>query len=156
MIGLGSPFLSDDSIGPRVIRGLMEQQLQGVRLTEAHAGGMLLLEELQGARRAVIVDALIDPDRQPGELLVSGLNTATSNISCSHDCTLAEAIALGRGMGLKLPKDGDIVVVAIVAKDTTTFSEDLTPEVAAVIPQACTLVRELIAGVFPSHQQVLS
>jgi len=68
VIGLGSPFLSDDSVGPRVVRRLAEQGLPNVRLVEAHAGGLLLLEELNGARRAVIIDALLDERRTAGEI----------------------------------------------------------------------------------------
>ena len=60
VIGLGSPFLSDDSVGPRVVRELARQGCDGVRLVESHAGGMLLLEDLAGTRRAIIVDALLD------------------------------------------------------------------------------------------------
>ena len=69
VIGLGSPFLSDDSVGPRVVRELARRGVSGVRLVEAHAGGLLLLEELAGARRAVIVDALLDERRTPGEVV---------------------------------------------------------------------------------------
>lgn len=140
VIGLGSPFLSDDSVGPRVVRELAARGVAGVRLVEAHAGGLLLLEELAGARRAVIVDALVDERRTPGEVVLAGLDTVTRNASCSHDCTLAEALAMGHALGLALPDPAAIQLVGIVARDVTSFSESLTPEVAAALDRACAAV----------------
>ena len=140
VIGLGSPFLSDDSVGPRVVRGLAGRELAGVRLVESHAGGLLLLEELAGSQRAVIVDALLDERRKPGEVVVANIDTASHNASCSHDCSLPEALAIGRAMGFSLPTDENICLVGIVAKDVSTFSESLTPDVAAAIDNACDIV----------------
>jgi hydrogenase maturation protease len=140
VIGLGSPFLSDDSVGPCVIRALAGRGLAGVRLVEAHAGGLLLLEELEGADRAVIVDALLDGRRTPGEVILAGIGTASHNASCSHDCSLPEALSIGRAMGMALPDDDHICLVGIVAKDVSTFGEALSPSVAASLLKACDAV----------------
>jgi hydrogenase maturation protease len=137
VIGLGSPFLCDDSVGPRVVRELAGRGLGGVRLVEAHAGGLLLLEELAGAKLAVIVDALLDERRAPGDIVVADIGTASHNAACSHDCSLPEALAIGRAMGMSLPDDDSIHLVGIVAKDVSTFSEMPTPDVAAAIQKAC-------------------
>jgi len=144
VIGLGSPFLSDDSVGPRVVRRLAEQGLSGVRLVEAHAGGLLLLEELDGAQRAVIVDALLDKRRTAGEVCLASLDGTTRNASCGHDCSLQETLAIGRALGMKLPEDRDIHLLAIVAGDVTTFSEQLTPAVDAALDDACDMVVKLL------------
>ena len=157
VIGLGSPFLSDDSVGPRVVRELAARGLAGVRLVEAHAGGLLLLEELAGASRAVIVDALLDEHRRPGEIVLAGLGQASCNASCSHDCSLPEALLLGRAMGLPLPPDAAIHLVGIVARDVTSFSEQLTPEVAAALQGACDAVCGVLApGSAPPCREALS
>jgi hydrogenase maturation protease len=145
VLGLGSPYLSDDSVGPRVVRELARSgQESGIRFVEAHAGGLLLVEELAGARGAVIVDALLDPRRSPGQVVLADVHGASRNLSCSHDCSLSEALALGRAMGIPLPEDGAIQLVAIVASDVTSFSEALTPEVEAALPEACAAVRSCL------------
>ena len=143
VIGLGSPFLADDSVGPRVVRRLAEQGLPGVRLVEAHAGGLLLLEELSGMQRAVIVDALLDERKTVGEIYLAGLDGPTRNASCGHDCSLPETLAIGRALGMELPQDRNIHLVAIVAGDVATFSEQLTPAVETALDEACMLVRRL-------------
>ena len=144
VIGLGSPFLGDDSVGPRVIRALAGD-CGGARLVESHAGGLLLLEELAGARQAIIVDALLDARRTPGEVVVAGIHGGSCNVSCGHDCSLSQTLALGRAMGLPLPDDEDICLVAVVAENVSTFTESLSPRVAAALPQACRTVRNLLA-----------
>ncbi len=150
VIGLGSPYLTDDSVGPRVVRSLAASgATPNVRLVEAHAGGLLLLEELEGVERAVIVDALLDPRRPAGEVVEVELTNATRNLACSHDCSLPEALALGRAIGLRLPEDNAIRIVAIVASDVTTFSEQLTPQVEASLPAACAAVRAFLSARTP-------
>ena len=145
VIGLGSPYLTDDSVGPRVVRELAGRERAGVRLVEAHAGGLLLLEELAGARRAIIIDALLDERRIPGDVVVADIGIASHNAACSHDCTLPEALAIGRAMGMPLPADKDIHLIGIVAKDVSTFSETVSPGVAAAVPNACDIVCTLLS-----------
>lgn len=144
VIGLGSPFLTDDSVGLRVVRELAREEYPGVRFVEAHAGGLLLLEELSGTHGAVIIDALIDENLTPGEVVVGGIQGTSHNTACSHDCGLPEALEIGRAMGMRLPADPDIRLVAVVAKDVTTFSETLTPEVETAVQRACTAVRSIL------------
>jgi len=145
VVGLGSPFLKDDSVGPRVVRELAGEGFPGVRFVEAHAGGLLLLEELSGTREAIIIDALVDKSLPPGEVIVSGIDRVSHNVACSHDCGLPEALTIGRTMGMTLPDDDDISLVAVVAKDVTTFSEALTPEVESAVQRACAAVRSILA-----------
>lgn len=144
VLGLGSPYLTDDSVGPRVVRELARSGGAGIRYTEAHAGGLLLVEELAGADGAVIVDALVDPRRPNGQVVVAGIQDGSKNLACSHDCSLKEALTLGRAMGIHLPEDDAIWLVGIVASDVSTFSETLTPEVEAALPEACAAVRSCL------------
>ena len=54
--------------------------------------------------------------------------------------------ALGRGMGLTLPKDEDFVIIAIEAEDVLTFGEECTPTVEAAIPRAVEAVLAELEG----------
>ena len=78
---------------------------------------------------------------------ISGPGSSTRNAACAHDCSLPQALAIGRLMGLPLPADAEIHLVAIVAADVTTFDENLSASVAAAVPEACRAVRAL-AGDF--------
>ena len=93
--------MGDDSIGLQVVRQLANTCNDAIRLVESHAGGLLLLEELAGARQAIM-------------------------------------------MGMPLPEDPHIHLVAIVAEDVSNFTESLSPRVAAALPHACRTVLQLI------------
>ncbi|AGX88216.1 hydrogenase maturation protease [Candidatus Symbiobacter mobilis] len=145
VIGLGCPFLGDDSVGIQVVRALQGcWEDDAVRLVESHAGGLLLLEELAGTQCAIVIDALLDERRPVGEVVVAGIDGSSEHSTCGHDCDLPGAIALGKAMGLALPQA--IHLVAIVAQDVGTFTETLSPAVQAAIPQACHVVQRIVAG----------
>ena len=71
---------------------------------------------------------------------MADLGTASQNASCSHDCSLPEALDIGRAMGMALPGDDDICLVGIVAADVSSFGESLSPGVAGALPGACDAV----------------
>jgi len=149
IIGLGNPVVSDDSVGLRVAQELMPL-LAGrpdVEVAEDVWGGLRLMERLIGYDRAVIVDA-IATGAAPGtihRLAVSDMPTQRS--ASAHDVNLPTALAFGRQTGAHLPPDEAIVLVGIEAADILTFSEELTPAVAAAIPQAVRLVLEVLPPV---------
>ena len=66
VVGLGNPTLSDDGVGRRVIDALDELGHVEASLQQACVGGASLMEILVGCRRAIIVDAIIDPEETPG------------------------------------------------------------------------------------------
>ncbi len=68
VVGLGNPILGDDGVGWRVIDELDELDHEGASLQQACVGGVSLMELLVGYRRAIIVDAIIDPEVAPGSV----------------------------------------------------------------------------------------
>lgn len=92
-----------------------------------------------------IIDALLDERRTAGEIHLAKLDVATRNVSCGHDCSLQETLAIGRALGMELPEDRDIHLLAIVAGNVTTFSEQLTPAVEAALGEACDRVCMLLS-----------
>ena len=108
IIGVGNPVLSDDSVGILAARKL-KSRLKGradVEIREFCAGGIRLMEIMQGYERAIIVDAIVTAGGKPGS--VYRLNPSdllqTRNTCSTHDGSLQEAFTLGRTVGLKLPE----------------------------------------------------
>lgn len=140
VVGLGNPVLTDDAVGIHAARLLRQRVGEGVTVAEAYAGGLRLMEALVGYDRAFIVDAMWTGAHPPGTVREFGPETGcTRNVHSSHDGGLDGAIALGRMLGLDLPRD--IRLVGVEALDVTTFGEELTDEVAAALPEvvACVL-----------------
>jgi hydrogenase maturation protease len=139
ILGLGNPILTDDGIGIHVLRELMTRSLPDhVTCAEASLGGLRLLEIITGYQRLIMVDAIQTTGGQPGDVYrLSAGNLHTSLHSGStHDLSFFGALNLGRNMGMALPDDESITIIAVEAEDVLTFGETCTPRVVAAIPHA--------------------
>lgn len=142
VIGLGSPLLTDDSVGLKVAQEVRRRiaPSEGVTVDEDVRGGLHLMERLAGYDRAVIVDAIVT-GAAPGTILqLTPDDIPTQRSASQHDVNLPTALELGRQLGVHLPASEDILLVGIEADDILTFNEECTPAVAAAIPRAVEVV----------------
>jgi hydrogenase maturation protease len=137
VLGLGNPILSDDGVGIHIVRAAAgETARPDVTIGEACVGGLRLLDRIAGYDRLILVDA-IQAGGAPGEVRVLTPGDALSSLhsASSHDLNLAGALQLGRWLGMAMPMDDAIRVVAVEAEDVTTFGEECTPAVKKAIPR---------------------
>lgn len=149
VLGLGNTILSDDGVGIYVSRAAAERcQWDGLAFAEASVGGMRLLDVIAGYEQIIIVDAIQTRDGKPGDIYRLHPNDLRASLhsGSTHDLSLPGALALGRGLGLALPDDEAIVIIAIEADDVLTFGEKCTPAVAAAIPCAVEAVLAELAA----------
>lgn len=136
---MGNTILCDDGIGIYVVRKVAERfEGDGVDFEEASVGGLRILDVVGGYDRVIMVDAIQTRDGDPGEIYrLSPQDLKLSlHAGSSHDLSLPGALALGRGMGLRLPDDEDFIILAIEAEDVLQFAEQCTPVVQKAIPRA--------------------
>jgi hydrogenase maturation protease len=149
VLGLGNPILTDDGIGIHVVHEVATRPLPNhVTCTEASLGGLRLLEIVAGYERLILVDAIQTVEGRPGDiyrLRGNGLR-ASLHAGSTHDLSFSGALRLGRGMGLALPDDENILILAVEVVDVLTFGEACTPEAAAAIPRAVEAVLAELAG----------
>ena len=116
----------------RITDELDELDHGSASLQQACVGGISLMELLVGYRRALIVDAIIDPEGAPGNVWRKPLSEVetrvASHLDSTHDAPLPAAIEAGRAMGADLPSD--IEVVGIVIERGDVFGEELSDVVA--------------------------
>jgi hydrogenase maturation protease len=147
VLGLGNPILTDDGVGILVVRSLASHHLPpGVVLAEASLGGLRLLETFLGCKQIVLVDAIQKANGRPGDIYSlhpDSLRTSLHSGS-THDLSLSGALQLGRELGMDIPEDPDIKIIAIQVEDVQTLGETPTPEVEAVIPKAVELILTLL------------
>jgi hydrogenase maturation protease len=147
ILGLGNPILTDDGVGVRVGRALSGRALPPeVFFAEAGVGGLRLLETIAGYERVILVDAILTPGGRPGEInLLQPRDLRISLHSGSaHDLSFAAALALGRELGMKIPEDQNIKIVAIQVEDVQTLGEKMTPAVEASVPLAVKAVLDAL------------
>jgi len=136
---MGNTILCDDGIGIYVVREVAERfRRDDVDFDEASVGGLRILDVVGGYDRVVMVDAIQTRNGKPGEIYrLSPQDLKLSlHAGSSHDLSLPGALALGRGMGLRLPDDEDFIILAIEAEDVLKFAEQCTPALKKAIPRA--------------------
>ncbi len=149
IIGLGNPILGDDGVGWQVaerLRAGLAELPAPVEIDCLAVGGLSLMEHLVGCESAILIDAITSGVNPPGSVTVFELDDlpdpSSGHLGSAHDTSLKEAIQLGRLMGAILPEQ--IWVVAVECEIVPVFSEQLTPAVAAAVPQAARIARHLI------------
>ncbi len=142
LIGLGNPFLSDDAVGLRVARAIHdllqhvpEAPERHVDLFETSVGGFELVEMLIGYDKAVLIDAIQTEHGTPGDhYLVDYASLSLEDIPCmTHQVGLLEGLTVARRLDMHVPIR--LHIYAIEAADLYTFSESMTPAVAAAVPE---------------------
>jgi hydrogenase maturation protease len=141
VLGLGNPILTDDGVGIHVVRAAAARYApaSGATFAEASVGGLRLLDLLTGYARVILVDAIQTREGQPGKIHRLGLQQLPSLLhsGSTHDLSLPAALELGRRLGMKLPRDEDLTILAIEVEDVLSFGESCTPAVAeAILPAA--------------------
>ncbi|MGB8213667.1 MAG: hydrogenase maturation protease [Anaerolineales bacterium] len=163
IIGLGNPILGDDGVGwvvaEQVRAALSNPQQrslgespspdpQPVEVDCASLGGLSLMERLTGSERVILVDAIFTGAKPVGSVSQFTLNDlpelSAGHSASAHDTSLRNALTVGRGMDILLPKDEDVIIIAIEAEAVFDFSQELSPAVAKAVPQATQAVLDLI------------
>ena len=145
VVGLGNPILGDDGVGWRVAEAV-QTAVPHAKVEFLALGGLSLMERLIGYDRVIIIDSIQTQNGRVGDVTTFPLQAlpdlSAGHTTAVHDTSLQIAIALGRQMGAQLPDD--ITIVGIEAARVYDFSDELTAEVAAAVPQAVTAVLELL------------
>jgi hydrogenase maturation protease len=164
VIGLGNPLLGDDGVG-----WIIAQEVQKV-LEEANdsidpgrkndnrrdtvpievdclaVGGLSLMERFVGYDRGIVIDTIFTGQYAPGTVRCLNLSDlpdlASDHISSVHDASLQTAMRMGRALGAHLPPE--ITVVTVEARSIYDFTTELTPSVAAAVPEAVQLTLNLL------------
>ena len=151
IIGLGNPILGDDGVGWEVVKNLkyLFGDTPSLEFDCFSLGGLSLMEKLTGYQKVILVDALHSGKYPLGKVVSFPLSElqddSYGHISSAHDTSLRNALNLGRNLGINLPKDENIIVIAIESKNVYDFSEELSPMVANAVPEAVNLAKELIS-----------
>jgi len=136
LVGLGNPTHGDDGIGPVVARQVYDllRCPADIDLLEHAASGFSLVERLVGYQRAVIVDALADAQAEVGTVTQVEIQESSSHSFLSfHTAGFHDILTLARAVGLEVPRA--IVMYGIAIREPESFSEDLSAELIAKLPQ---------------------
>jgi hydrogenase maturation protease len=145
IIGIGNEILSDDGIGPRLVKSLSEIiDDPNVNFTTACCGGLEIMEYIRDYEKAILIDAIHTQNRKPGNVyyFTPPDFRETSNLSNLHDVNFVTALHLGKILDLNLPDD--LHVIAVEISEDREFSEKLTPLLEKRYPEILAEVSALI------------
>jgi len=146
VIGLGSPIMSDDAVGLKVSEAVESLNMPDVDTLQEAIGGLEIIPMISGYRFAIIVDAILTREYEPGTVLIfdpESFDCTVANVP-AHDMNLATAIKIGRQMDNSVMPEV-IKFVAIEVEDLQTMSEQMTSKVAAAVGPAKNAVLHLIS-----------
>jgi hydrogenase maturation protease len=154
VVGLGNPILGDDGVGWQVAEQVRKQR-PDIEVECLALGGLSLMERLIGYERVIIIDAIQTDDGRVGAVTQFPLEAlpdrSAGHTTAVHDTSLQTALNLGRQMGADLPDH--VHIVAVEAAQIYDFSEELTPAVAAAVPEATAIVHAWLAAQAPAAAQ---
>jgi hydrogenase maturation protease len=106
------------------------------------------MERVLGYERVVLVDSMETGGSPVGSVrtfpLASLTNPMSGHSASAHDTSLITALKTAESLGADIPKRVD--VVAVEARNVYDFSEELSPPVAAAVPEAVRAVLDLLQG----------
>jgi hydrogenase maturation protease len=143
ILGLGNEILSDDGIGPRLVKSLSQKINEpDIMFESASCGGLELMEHIRGYEKAVLIDAIHTRKGKPGSVYFFSPSDfrETSNLSNLHDINFLTALHIGNILELDLPSELNIIAVEII--EDMEFSEKLTPVMEEKYPQ---ILEEVLA-----------
>ncbi len=151
IIGLGNPILGDDGVGWKIaqeVEARLGESGPALKVECLALAGIALMEQMIGFERVILIDSLNTGKYNQGEVVTFNLDELVDltygHSASAHDASLKTALKMGRGMGVVLPADKDVTVVAVEAAHVYDFTEELTPEIALAVPRAVEIIFKLI------------
>jgi hydrogenase maturation protease len=143
VLGIGNLLMGDEGVGVHALRAFAQDPWPGhVALLDGGTGGFHLLEYLTGYSRIVMIDATMD-GAPAGTVSVLRPRYASDfpRALTAHDIGLRDLIESAALLG-PLP---DITLVTVSIAEIRSMVADLSPAVAAAIPEVRRRVREALA-----------
>jgi hydrogenase maturation protease len=132
ILGIGNDILTDDAIGPKVVKRLQEDlSYDNISFLTAATGGLEILEMIKNYQRVIIIDAIKTKDGIPGTIYYLNPENfkETLHISSFHDVSFLTALKLASKLEIPVPSRIDIIAVEIV--EDSTFSKDFSEDIAS-------------------------
>lgn len=146
VLGLGNTIMSDDGVGPMLIKQLQNDTTipADVSLLDGGTLGLDLLPDLEGVRLLIIVDAvkLGQPAGTLMRLVDDEIPLALETKLSPHQVGMKDLLAVARLMG-HLP---DKIVLIGIQPLQLELGTELTPPVKAAIPALLAMVRAEISS----------
>ena len=131
ILGFGNDILTDDGIGPNLVKKLQKDLTQpNISFQTAVVGGLEIIELIKDFGEVIIIDAIKTKDGVPGTIykLTPANFKETLHLSSFHDVSFLSALDLAEKMEIPIPNQIDIIAIEIV--EDLIFSNEFSPPIA--------------------------
>ena len=157
VLGLGNDILTDDAVGLRIVE-VVRERLAGEPDIEVRATtemGLALLDEIADRESVVLVDSVQTGEAPPGTVHeIDSFELSRVLTTAPHFLGIGETLALGRLLGLAMPRE--VRIIAVEVADPHRLGTKLTPAVEQAVAPAAERVteqaRELLRDVPPARK----
>ena len=154
--GIGNEILTDDGIGPKLVKRLKGNlSNKNIDFETASLGGLELLESIQGYSTVIFIDAIRTRDGIPGtvhQLSPENFNT-TLHLSSIHDVSFLTSLALGKKLGLNMPQFIHIIAVEIV--EDRVFDDNFSLQIQEKQEEIFNEVKEITEQILVKDSLIL-
>ena len=149
LLGLGSEIQTDSGIGIRMVRDLKYRFLNSnVYFKEVNAGGLAILEELQGFDKAIVFDAIKTKTGYPATVyhFLSHNFKETFHLSNFHNVSFRKTSKLTETFGLKMPREFHVIAVEVeeTEKISNGLSSGIRPYYGKIIKDVVLIVQKIL------------
>jgi len=143
VLGLGNPLMADEGIGVRLVERLAESasQYPDVELVDAGTGGLSVLYQLEGRRKAIFIDCAYLGE-EPGTIRRFGPEEVCSRKVLAHqslhEADLLRIIDLARQLG----QAPDEIVIFGIEPQRIEPALGLSPALARRIDEYVAVLRQ--------------
>lgn len=144
ILGIGNVLMGDEGIGVHVVRHLENMPLpEGVACLDGGTGSFLLLEPMQRAKKVILIDATID-GAPAGTVrrLTPRFSKDYPRTLTAHDIGLKDLLDAFYLLG-NVP---EVILFAVSIAALQEVGTELSPEIAAVVPEVARRVVEEVDG----------
>ncbi|MHB8103410.1 MAG: hydrogenase maturation protease [Methanosarcina sp.] len=153
ILGCGNLLMGNDGVGLKVIEALQNTEMECLKnldIVDAGVCGLDLLNYFDGAKKVIIVDAVLADSpigsvhRLDGKDIIKSTEEPLNLVS-GHDLTITDVLRIGEHVQT-LP---EIVVIGIeIGTIVTEATLEITPEVLEGVDEAIRLITEEISSTF--------
>ncbi len=153
ILGCGNLLMGNDGVGLKVIEALQNTEMECLKnldIVDAGVCGLDLLNYFDGAKKVIIVDAVLADSPVGSVHRLDGKDIIKSteeplNLVSGHDLTITDVLRIGEHVQT-LP---EIVVIGIeIGTIVTEATLEITPEVLEGVDEAIRLITEEISSTF--------
>jgi hydrogenase maturation protease len=152
VLGIGNDILTDDGIGPKIVRDLENgRDSELIDFKTSSLGGLDILDLIAGYESVVLVDAIKTRDGVPGDVYLFKPEDfeETLHLSNLHDVNFLTALELGKRLGMDVPRKLWIIAVEII--EDLVFSDRLTDPLEKRYPSIISEVKSFIESELVGH-----